>query len=190
VEERNPAKRRVFFFAGSAEPCPAATAFEEFGWAGRSGCLNEGALRRAGWETGLPRQPDTGWSERMEKKKPRNTGNGKGKEQEKENGGMAEAGLGGPKQGDVPPKKKLSPRARVKQAQMTVLDKLNEIVEGNCNSAVKGNYKCAEFMLDWSGVTDMRTPLAKAKKKSLIAELVRNAKARKKAEAASKVEAK
>jgi hypothetical protein len=80
-----------------------------------------------------------------------------------------------------PPAKKLSPRARVKQAQMKVLDQMENILTGNCGSAAKGNYKCAEFVLDWSGATEIRTPLSKPRKKSLVSALMRQAEGRHKA---------
>lgn len=56
---------------------------------------------------------------------------------------------------------------------MKVIEKVENIIEGNCASATQGNYKCAEFVLDWSGASDLRTPLAKEKKKSLIAGLLK-----------------
>ena len=63
---------------------------------------------------------------------------------------------------------KLPPRKRVHKAQLSVLNKVEKILNGNCNSATKGNYNCAKFVLDWSGVSDIRTPLAQPlKQKSL-----------------------
>jgi hypothetical protein len=44
---------------------------------------------------------------------------------------------------------------------LKVLQNLDEIVGGNCTSAIGGNPNCAKFMLDWSGVSDLRSPLAR-----------------------------
>ena len=104
-----------------------------------------------------------------------------GNEEEKEQGEKKAAQEGTPA-GKPPSKKKMSPRARVKKAQMTVLDKLDDIITSNCSSASKGNYKCAEFVLDWSGATDIRTPLSIRKKKSMVAALLKRAEERKEAE--------
>jgi hypothetical protein len=72
------------------------------------------------------------------------------------------------------PGKKVSARERVKKAQLVVLDKLTEIVEGNCKSAAGGNYNNAKFVLDWSGISEIRTPLAPAKKrKSVLSALLK-----------------
>jgi hypothetical protein len=59
-------------------------------------------------------------------------------------------------------------RSRVRKAQLSVLEKVESILEGNCKSATKGNHGCAKFVLDWSGVSDLRTPLAKPKRKSSL----------------------
>ncbi len=77
----------------------------------------------------------------------------KQQEQEKQNSNGTEKAKG--KKG-----KKLSARARVKAAQEKVLLKVDKILTGNCTSATKGNWNCAKFVLDWSGVSDIRTPLA------------------------------
>lgn len=61
--------------------------------------------------------------------------------------------------------KKLSPRKKVHKAQLGVLKKVDEILTANCDSAAKGNYNCAKFVLDWSGISDIRTPLAKPLKR-------------------------
>ena len=71
-------------------------------------------------------------------------------------------------------KKKLTARQRVKNAQMMVLDQLDKIVKGNCKSAASGNYNNARFVLDWSGISEIRTPLAAPKKrKSALAALLK-----------------
>ena len=75
-----------------------------------------------------------------------------------------------------PPRK--GARAKVKKAQFAVLEKLDQIVEGNCQSAITGNPGCAKFMLDWSGVSDLRAPLAPApKQKTLEGTLLKKLKA-------------
>jgi hypothetical protein len=72
---------------------------------------------------------------------------------------------------------KLPPRKRVRKAQLSVLNKVEKILNGNCNSATKGNYNCAKFVLDWSGVSDIRTPLAQPlKQKSLASTLLKRLK--------------
>jgi hypothetical protein len=72
---------------------------------------------------------------------------------------------------------KLPPRKRVHKAQLNVLQKIDNILDGNCKSATKGNYNCAKFVLDWSGVSDIRTPLAKPlKQKSLAGTLLKQLK--------------
>jgi hypothetical protein len=60
----------------------------------------------------------------------------------------------------------------VKRAQIEVLDKVSEILTGNCKSAADGNYNCAKFVLDWSGVSDIRTPLAKAPHKKSVTSML------------------
>ena len=68
----------------------------------------------------------------------------------------------------------LSPRERVRRAQLRVLNKIENILDGNCESAKSGNYSCAKFVLDWSGVSDIRSPLAKpVKKKSVLQALLK-----------------
>lgn len=130
-------------------------------------------MRRAGWEVGLPRSRAL-TVRGMEKKKA-----GKREPDTKacfdESNKAAEG-----QQGATPPPpggtKKKSPRARVKEAQMSVIENVKTIIDGNCESAKGGNYKCAEFVLDWSGASDIRTPLSKATKRSLIATLLKQAK--------------
>ena len=101
----------------------------------------------------------------------------KGKEQQGNVGEdeqeLGRDGSGGKKNPKGVKRKKLSPRAKVKKAQMSVLGKMNRILAGNCKSASAGNYKCAEFVLDWSGITEIRTPLAKPRKKALVAGLMK-----------------
>lgn len=68
----------------------------------------------------------------------------------------------------------LTPRERVRRAQLRVLQKVENILDGNCESAKSGNYSCAKFVLDWSGVSDIRTPLAKPiRKKSVLQALLK-----------------
>ncbi len=68
----------------------------------------------------------------------------------------------------------LSPRERVKRAQTRVLQKIEHILDGNCESARQGNYSCAKFVLDWPGVSDIRTPLVKpAQRKSALQVLLK-----------------
>ena len=130
----------------------------------------QGALRRAGRGGGAPRQPGTN-GEGMGQKK----SNLPGRDEEGHFLPRATAGASrtGSKKKKSGPKKKLSPRAKVKKAQLNVIEKVEKILSGNCASATNGNYKCAEFVLDWSGASDLRTPLAKEKKKSLIAGLLK-----------------
>jgi hypothetical protein len=72
---------------------------------------------------------------------------------------------------------KLPPRKRVHQAQLNVLEQVEKILNGNCKSATKGNYNCAKFVLDWSAVSDIRTPLARPlKQKSLAGTLLKKLK--------------
>lgn len=92
----------------------------------------------------------------------------------------AETAMGAAEQGGAPgadpdpdPYKHLPPRSRVKKAQEMVLDQMRNIVEGNCNSAKKGNYNAAKFVLDWAGITEIRTPLAKPKQRFSLAQLLR-----------------
>jgi hypothetical protein len=59
-------------------------------------------------------------------------------------------------------------RARVRKAQLNVLEQVEDILNGNCKSATKGNHGCAKFVLDWSGVSELRTPLAKQKRKGSL----------------------
>lgn len=73
------------------------------------------------------------------------------------------------KSGEKDAEKKLPPRKRVREAQLHVLDQVDNILKGNCGSATKGNYGCAKFVLDWSGVSDLRSPLAKPLKKKSVA---------------------
>lgn len=74
-------------------------------------------------------------------------------------------------------KPKLAPRKRVHQAQLNVLEQVDKILTGNCKSATKGNHSCAKFVLDWSGVSDIRTPLAKPlKQKTLASTLLKHLK--------------
>jgi hypothetical protein len=61
-------------------------------------------------------------------------------------------------------------RARVRKAQLNVLEQVENILNGNCKSATNGNHGCAKFVLDWSGVSELRTPLAKQKRKSSLAD--------------------
>jgi hypothetical protein len=61
------------------------------------------------------------------------------------------AGEGRPRKKVKDPYKHLPPRSRVKKAQEMVLDEMRNIVQGNCNSAKKGNYNAAKFVLDWAG---------------------------------------
>lgn len=65
--------------------------------------------------------------------------------------------------------KKVSPRTRVRNAQLKVLDQVDNILKGNCGSAKKGNYNCAKFVLDWSGISDLRSPLAKPLQQKSVA---------------------
>lgn len=58
----------------------------------------------------------------------------------------------------------------MRNAQMNVLDQVDDILTGNCKSASKGNFNCAKFVLDWSGVSDIRTPLAKPLKQKSLAD--------------------
>ena len=88
--------------------------------------------------------------------------------------GAGKKGQGEPKNGngkkrESPPKPKMAPRKRVHQAQLNVLEQVDKILTGNCKSATKGNYSCAKFVLDWSGVSDIRTPLAKPLKQKTLA---------------------
>jgi hypothetical protein len=76
----------------------------------------------------------------------------------------------GNKAADEAAERKLAPRTRVRKAQLSVLEKVESILEGNCESAKKGNHGCAKFVLEWSGVSDLRTPLAKPKRKSSLAD--------------------
>lgn len=69
-------------------------------------------------------------------------------------------------------KKPESARKKVKNAQLKVLQNLDDIVTGNCTSAIGGNSNCAKFMLDWSGVSDLRAPLAKPLKQRSIARVL------------------
>ena len=80
-----------------------------------------------------------------------------------------------------PEKKKVSPRKRVHEAQVNVLEQVDKILKGNCTSAKKGNYNCAKFVLDWSGVSDIRTPLAKPVKKNALASALKKLRAASKA---------
>jgi hypothetical protein len=82
---------------------------------------------------------------------------------------QAETKHGDSKKPGSPPKPKLAPRKRVHQAQLNVLEQVDKILTGNCKSATKGNYSCAKFVLDWSGVSDIRTPLAKPLKQKTMA---------------------
>ena len=66
--------------------------------------------------------------------------------------------------------RKESVRTKVKNAQIKVLDSINEIVGSNCKAAVDGNPSCAKFMLDWSGISDLRSPLAKPIKRKSLAD--------------------
>jgi len=66
--------------------------------------------------------------------------------------------------------RKVPARTRVRNAQLNVLEQVESILDGNCKSATKGNHGCAKFVLDWSGVSDLRTPLAKQKRKSSLAD--------------------
>jgi hypothetical protein len=76
-----------------------------------------------------------------------------------------------------PPEKKEAPRTRVRNAQLKVLDELEKILTGNCKSATKGNHNCAKFVLDWSLISDLRSPLAKpARQKSLAGLLLKKLK--------------
>jgi hypothetical protein len=70
--------------------------------------------------------------------------------------------------------KNVPPRKQVLRAQQRVLKRVMSILNGNCNAAVEGNHQCAKFVLDWSGISDIRTPLAKPlKKKSPTAALLK-----------------
>lgn len=62
-----------------------------------------------------------------------------------------------------------SARTKVRIAQFKVLEKLNDIVDSNLGSAAQGNHNCAKFMLDWSGVSDLRSPLARLSKQRSVA---------------------
>ncbi|HEY3927191.1 MAG TPA: hypothetical protein VGL89_02345 [Candidatus Koribacter sp.] len=77
-------------------------------------------------------------------------------------------------------KKKWSPRKRVLEAQRSVLQQVDKILTGNCVSAKKGNYNCAKFVLDWSGVSEIRTPLAKTVKKNSLATALKKLRAARK----------
>lgn len=75
------------------------------------------------------------------------------------------------------PGKKVPARKKVHEAQLKVLDQVDQILTGNCKSAIGGNYNCAKFVLDWSGVSDIRTPLArKPGRKSPLAEMLKRLK--------------
>jgi hypothetical protein len=65
--------------------------------------------------------------------------------------------------------KKIAPRKRVHNAQVNVLAQVDKILRGNCAQAKKGNFNCAKFVLDWSMVSDLRTPLAKPLKSKTLA---------------------
>ena len=59
-------------------------------------------------------------------------------------------------------------------AQVQVLEQVENILKGNCGSAKKGNHSCARFVLDWAGVSDLRTPLAKPlKARSMAGDLMK-----------------
>ena len=87
------------------------------------------------------------------------------------------AGDGNANKSAVTDKKKpknVPPRKQVLKAQQRVLKRVMSILNGNCNAAVEGNHQCAKFVLDWSGISDIRTPLAKPlKKKSPTAALLK-----------------
>jgi len=78
--------------------------------------------------------------------------------------------------------KKWSPRKRVLEAQKSVLQQVDKILNGNCRSAKKGNYNCAKFVLDWSGVSEIRTPLVKTVKKNSLATALKKLRAARKTE--------
>ncbi len=82
---------------------------------------------------------------------------------------QAETKHGDSSESGTPPQPQLAPRKRVHQAQLNVLEEVDKILTGNCKSATKGNYSCAKFVLDWSGVSDIRTPLAKPLKQKTLA---------------------
>jgi hypothetical protein len=81
---------------------------------------------------------------------------------------------GGGKPQSKKKKKNISARAKVHKAQLKVLNQVEKILGGNCTQAKQGNFNCAKFVLDWSTVSDLRTPLAKPlKSKSLAGALLK-----------------
>ena len=157
---------------------------------GRRG--EQGALRRAGWEVGLPCSRALTVRGMGQKNSNIRKRNAKGhfikqdKSEEKIANEAAEQETQETKPTESKPPdedadKNKSPKAKVRAAQMVVIDKVKKIMEGNCASATQGNYKCAEFVLDWSGASDIRTPLSKETKRSLIATLLKQAKMQEKA---------